>query len=92
MFAAIHRFLKSCDGERMATLSMRWARPVFFMLLTILLIVGWWYPERMDAYFTALSKVPDWLAQIITILVLGLAIEKGLARPIADVIKAVKGP
>ena len=37
---SIHRFLKSCDGERIATLSMRFARPVSFMLMTAMLIAG----------------------------------------------------
>ena len=88
--SAIHRFLKSCDGDRIATLSMRWARPVFFILTTIMLVVGWWHPDILGAYFTALSIAPKWLTDIITILVLGLAVEKGVARPVSDVVKAIK--
>jgi len=88
---SIHRFLKSCDGERIATLSMRFARPVSFMLMTGMLIAGWWYPDMLGAYFTALSVAPNWFTDIVTILVLGLAVEKGIARPIASVVKAIKG-
>lgn len=86
-----HRFLKSCDGERMATLSMRWARPIFFILTTAMLVFGWWHPDILGAYFTALSVAPSWFTDILTILILGLAVEKGIARPIASVVKAIKG-
>lgn len=89
--AGIHTFLKSCDGERMATLSMRWARPIFFMLTTIMLVFGWWHPDILGAYFTALTLAPSWFTDIVTILVLGLAVEKGLARPLESVVKAIKG-
>ena len=77
-------------GDRLATLSMRWARPIFFMLATIMLIAGWWFPERIQAYFTAMAAAPDWLANILTILILGLAVEKSVARPIKEALEAIK--
>lgn len=79
------------SGEALATLSMRWARPIFFILTTVMLVYGWHHPEMLGIYFDAMSKAPDWLSNIITIMVLGLAVEKGISRPVGEVVKAIKG-
>lgn len=82
--------LSTIDGDRLATLSMRWARPIAFIGFTILLIAAFWLPDEVGAYFDAMAKAPDWLSNILTILVLGLAVEKGLARPLKEVVEAIK--
>ena len=61
------------------------------MLATIMLIAGWWMPDRIGAYFEAMSKAPEWLSNILTILILGLAVEKSLARPLKEAVEAIKG-
>ncbi len=81
---------KNIDGDAAASMSMRWARPVFFILMTAMLLVGWWDAAKIGIYFEAMSKAPDWLTNIFTILILGLAVEKGISRPIGETVTAVK--
>lgn len=90
----IKRFIKdtykgtTVDG--LASLSMRLARPIFFILTTVMLVYGWFNPPAMMAYFTAMAAAPEWLTNIITILVLGLAGEKGI-RAIGDMLAKKAG-
>ena len=79
------------NGDAAATLSMRWARPIFFILMTVMLIAGWYYPATLDLFFTALAKAPEWLTNIFTILILGLAVEKSVARPLVNALKKSDG-
>ena len=67
----IKRFL-----EASATVSIRLFRPVTFMLLTVLFIGGYYYPEPFVVFLTAAAKAPDWLTNLLTVLVVGVASEK----------------
>jgi len=82
---------KRFDGDRAAHILMRLARPVFFCLATAMLILGWYEPARIGNYFEAMAKAPSWLANILTILILGLAVEKGVVRPVKELVERIKG-
>lgn len=84
-------FAPEATGDKLASLAMRWARPIFFVLMTVMLVYGWRHPDELGTYFEAMAKAPEWLSNIITIMVLGLAVEKGITRPLSEVVKAVKG-
>lgn len=82
---------KKMTGDQAATLSMRWARPIFFILMTVMFLWGWNNPEMMGGYFEQMAKAPEWLTNIFTILILGLAVEKGISRPLQNTMVAIKG-
>ncbi|WBY16637.1 hypothetical protein PF049_00235 [Erythrobacteraceae bacterium WH01K] len=73
----------------LATLFMRWFRPITFALLTLFFVMGYWFPSAATTWLVMVGTTPDWLAYIITALIIGLAAEKGI-RELGDAIKAVK--
>ncbi len=82
--------LKNFNGDNAATLSMRWARPIFFILMTTMFVIGWYYPTHIDVFFVAMTKAPEWLTNIFTILILGLTVEKGISRPLHNAYVATR--
>ena len=89
IWEALQGFIKGGTPDKAATLAMRFARPVFWVLITVMLVVGWFQPENLGTYLAALAKAPDWFADIITIMALGLSVEKG-ARSVGDAVANVK--
>jgi hypothetical protein len=86
MFAHLISLARSLTADRLADASMRFARPIFFILITAMLVGGWFAAADLKTYFEAMSAAPDWLTDIITIFVLGLAVEKSVARPVKEIL------
>lgn len=80
-------FLKRA-GE-LATLAMRWFRPITFALLSLLFVSGFWLNAEMQAWLEIVALAPDWLTSLLTIIVVGVAGEK-LAREVSAAVKSAK--
>lgn len=63
---------------------LKCVRPISFVLILTVLVLGWFNPAPMDAFFTAAAKMPDWLQNLVYLLFGGYAGEK--------IIRAVKAP
>ncbi|USM11527.1 hypothetical protein vBCbaSRXM_82 [Citromicrobium phage vB_CbaS-RXM] len=72
-----------------ATTCMRWFRPIVFVLLTFFFVVGYWWPEQAVVWLEMAEKTPEWLATIITAMIVGIAAEKGI-REIGEAIRTLK--
>lgn len=64
--------------------SMRLVRPLAFIGLSFVLVMGWNHPQQMKTFFEATSSAPEWIQIVVFTLMGGLATEK--------VIRAVKKP
>lgn len=73
----------------LADIFMRFFRPIVFTLLCVCFVTGFFRPDYLKEYLEAASAAPDWLYNIMTILVAGVATEKFSVK-VCDIIDKVK--
>jgi len=64
------------SGDKAADISMRWARPIALMLITLMFVIGWSNPTSLLAFAQAIAVLPEAFWNVVYIVLGSLATTK----------------
>jgi len=73
LFSKVKPYLST---EKLADNSMRWARPMALMLVTLMFVVGWSNPTTLLAFAQAIAVLPEAFWNVVYIVLGSLATTK----------------
>lgn len=60
----------------MAKCFLDWTRPVLFILFSLMMVYGFWYPVNLAAFFKVVAIIPTWIEVAFFIILGGHATER----------------
>lgn len=66
----------SLGVDALANNSMRWARPIALMLITVMFVIGWSNPATLLAFAQAIAVLPDQFWTVVYIILGSLSTTK----------------